>query len=561
MNFLNNKVIIINSEGFQMQFVRWNQVILSLIFIFIIGLILSASANAQATYALVVLIDSDVSISESVAKDAETVQKALGILQSEGISQLNMTIMRSSERKVTTSDMIEWIGNIDPSDDDVVMVYYSGHGFIDDQNRHFLSFEEGDTISRTGIISRLQEINCRLRILITDCCSNLVSLPTPITGSPRSIGERQDKEYYRDLFINHKGFLDVTAASEGEYAWGNSTLGGYFTSSLFSSFKGDGSSFRTWNDVISDAKDGVARNFQETQFSTTDIRRLQSKGIKGQNPKTYSFPKAIKTENVMVSTPPKPDLQKLPPKPSGESPMVMIPAGEFDMGIDQSDIAELTNWAKGYDQSAIAGWFEDETPRHKVYLDAYYIDVYEVTNEMYGKFIKATGHKPPKYWNEPRYNDPQQPVVGVTYDDAKAYCDWAGKRLPTEAEWEKVSRGGLIGKKFPWGDTASHDYANYAGTVGSDIWGDSSPVGKFAPNGYGLYDMAGNVFEWCADWYEKDYYSKSQMDNPTGPISGKTRVVRGGGFGYPANFIRVSDRFGSYFLSNAYPFVGFRCAK
>jgi len=540
--------------------IRLCQIILLIASVFVISLTFSITASAQTTYCLILLMDSDVNISASVIKDAETVQKALEVLQSEGISELKMTTMRSSEKKVKTSDMIEWIGNLDPSEDDVVMIYYSGHGFIDEQNRHYLSFEEGDTIPRSDIISRLNELDCRLRILITDSCSNLVSLPTPVTSSPRSIGEKQDRKYYKDLFIDHRGLLDVTAASEGEYAWGNSTLGGYFTSSLFSSFKGDGIRFRTWEDVIKDTKDGVMRKFQETQFSTTDIRRLQTKGIKGQNPKVYSLPKAIKMENV-VSSPPKPDFQNLPPKPSGESPMVLIPAGEFEMGIDRSEIPELVNWAKGYDQSAMASWFEDETPRHKVYLDAYYIDVYEVTNEMYAKFLKATNHKPPKYWDDPRYNDPQQPVVGVTWEDAKAYCDWAGKRLPTEAEWEKAARGGLIGKRFPWGDDASHDYANYAGTVGTDIWGYSAPVGKFAPNGYGLYDMAGNVFEWCADWYEKDYYSKSPTKNPTGPSSGKTRVVRGGGYGYTANFLRVSDRFGSYFPSNAYPFVGFRCAK
>jgi len=540
--------------------IRLCQIILLIASVFVISLTFSITVSAQTTYCLILLMDSDVNISASVVKDAETVQKALEVLQSEGISELKMTTMRSSEKKVKTSDMIEWIGNLDPSEDDVVMIYYSGHGFIDEQNRHYLSFEEGDTIPRSDIISRLNELDCRLRILITDSCSNLVSLPTPVTSSPRSVGEKQDRKYYKDLFIDHRGLLDVTAASEGEYAWGNSTLGGYFTSSLFSSFKGDGIRFRTWEDVIKDTKDGVMRKFQETQFSTTDIRRLQTKGIKGQNPRVYSLPKAIKTENI-VSSPPKPDFQNLPPKPSGESPMVLIPAGEFEMGIDQSEIPELVNWAKGYDQSAMASWFEDETPRHKVYLDAYYIDVYEVTNEMYAKFLKATNHKPPKYWDDPRYNDPQQPVVGVTWEDAKAYCDWAGKRLPTEAEWEKAARGGLIGKRFPWGDDASHDYANYAGTVGTDIWGYSAPVGKFAPNGYGLYDMAGNVFEWCADWYEKDYYSKSPTKNPTGPSSGKTRVVRGGGYGYTANFLRVSDRFGSYFPSNAYPFVGFRCAK
>ncbi|MGB9597060.1 MAG: SUMF1/EgtB/PvdO family nonheme iron enzyme [Candidatus Poribacteria bacterium] len=543
-----------------MASIKFRQIMMLLAIFFIIGLIFSINVSAQTIYALIILMDSDVNISASVIKDGETVQKALDVLQSEGICQLNMKIIHSSEQEIKTSNMIEWIGNLSPSEDDIVMLYYSGHGFVDEQNRHYLSFEEGDTVARSDIIRRLNEIDCRLRILITDSCSNLVSLPIPITASPRSIGEKQDKKYYKDLFIDHKGLLDVTAASEGEYAWGNSTLGGYFTSSLFSSFKGDGSRFRTWEDVIKDAKDGVMRKFQETQFSTTDLRRLQSKNIKGQNPKVYSLPRAITSENI-VSSPPKPDIKIPPPEPSEESPMVLIPAGEFYMGIDRSEIPELVNWAKGYDQSVIASWFEDETPRHKVYLDAYYIDVYEVTNEMYAKFLKATNHKPPKYWDDPRFNDPKQPVVGVTWEDAKAYCDWAGKRLPTEAEWEKAARGGLIGKRFPWGDDASHDYANYYGTVGTDVWGYSSPVGKFAPNGYGLYDMAGNVFEWCADWYEKDYYSKSPTDNPQGPSSGKTRVVRGGGYGYPINFLRVSDRFGSYFPSNSYPYVGFRCAK
>lgn len=540
-----------------MQLCSCERIIISL-FVVIIALISSAQANAQTTYALIILMDNDVNIAPSVEKDSDTIQTSLTALEKEQICDLEMTVMRASEGKIKSAEVFNWLKETYPNTDDTLMVYYSGHGFIDEQNRHYLYFDEGDIVPRTTIIDEFRNIDCRLRILITDSCSNLVELPAPITATSRSLGEKSDKEYYKNLFIQHRGILDVTAASEGEFAWGSSSKGGYFTASLVASFKGDGSQFRRWQDVIDDAKKGTQQLYYETKFSDSDIRKLQAKKISGQNPRVYSMPEA--TENIQ-SPPPIEPIQLPQPQKSNDSTMALIPAGEFAMGTESSEIRNLNDWAKGYDSTAQTSWFQDETPQHVVFLDDFYIDVYEVTNEMYAKFIESTKYKQPKFWNDPKYNDPKQPVVGVTWEDAKAYCDWAGKRLPTEAEWEKSARGGLINKKFPWGDEPSHDYANYAGTVGKDVWAGASPVGKFAPNGYGLYDMSGNVFEWCADWYDKDYYSKSPKTNPKGPDTGKTHVVRGGGFGYTANFLRVTDRFGSYFSTNAYPFVGFRCAK
>jgi len=194
--------------------------------------------------------------------------------------------------------------------------------------------------------------------------------------------------------------------------------------------------------------------------------------------------------------------------------MVLISAGEFQMGDGSID----------------------EKPVHTVYLNAFYMDVYEVTNTQFKKFIDANPQWRKdrisrqyhdgdylKDWNGDNYPNGKgkHPVILVSWYAANAYAEWAGKRLPTEAEWEKAARGGLVGKKYPWGDNISHDYANYSGTGGRDQWWKgTAPVGSFSPNGYGLYDMAGNVKEWCLDWYDSDYYSSSPRENPSGPASG-----------------------------------------
>jgi len=231
-----------------------------------------------------------------------------------------------------------------------------------------------------------------------------------------------------------------------------------------------------------------------------------------------------------------------------DAKMVLIPAGEFEMGTDASEIPQLVQLAEQWLSSAKADWLEDETPRHTVYLSAFYMDVYEVTNARYHRFVEATGHKEPGYWDDSlearRFygivgTAPDQPVVHISWHDAVAYCKWAGKRLPTEAEWEKAARGALVGKWYPWGNDISHDDANYSGTGGKDVWEMRAPVGSFARLGYGLYDMAGNVCEWCADWYDKSYYAKSPKQNPKGPRVRITppwvHVSRGGSSGHGAS--------------------------
>jgi len=194
--------------------------------------------------------------------------------------------------------------------------------------------------------------------------------------------------------------------------------------------------------------------------------------------------------------------------------MVLIPTGEFEMG-DQH-----------------RGLHAGCRPVHTVYLDAFYVDKYEVTVGQYKKFIEATGHRAPDWHAVSKYSPTDEyPIIWVSWLDAAAYAQWAGKRLLTEAQWEKAARGGLVGKKYPWGDSEPDgSNANFADRNWSptssfswsyetvdDGYGFTARVGSYAPNGYGLYDMAGNVWEWCADEYDADYYSISPKNNPTGP--------------------------------------------
>ena len=200
--------------------------------------------------------------------------------------------------------------------------------------------------------------------------------------------------------------------------------------------------------------------------------------------------------------------------------MVYIPAGEFLMGSNDGE--------------------DDEKPVHKVYVNDFFMDKYEVSVEKYKLFVNATSHRKPDSWDD-QLRKPQRPVVNVSWDDAKTYADWTGKRLPTEAEWEYASRGGNTGVngkrryKYPFGNNpnvrkANYDWDNSRG----DTWKITKRclrnIGSYSANGYGLFDMAGNVYEWCADSYDTKYYEISLTRNPKGPSSGSYRVHRGGGW-------------------------------
>lgn len=234
---------------------------------------------------------------------------------------------------------------------------------------------------------------------------------------------------------------------------------------------------------------------------------------------------------------------------------LLIPAGNFIMGSTALDSA---TW--------ISAGVADEMPQRTVYLDAFSISKYPVTNYQYQAFIDGGGYSDsshwsaagwnwrvsnnitaPLYWDSgqnnsgPRY--PNYPVVGVSWYEADAFCRWVGGRLPTEAEWEKAARG-TNGRPYPWGNLWSGANCNSYDNMYPDTFAQSSPVYYF-PSGvspYGGYDMVGNVWEWVNDWYQNDYYTSAPDSNPPGPASGTYRVVRGGSWLGDCGFDRCAER-------------------
>jgi len=215
--------------------------------------------------------------------------------------------------------------------------------------------------------------------------------------------------------------------------------------------------------------------------------------------------------------------------------MMYIPAGKFLMGSDEGE--------------------GDESPVHEVYLDAFWMDEHEVTWGQYQKFLEETG-----YDDSASGESEDHPVIYVDWDDTQAYCEWAGRRLPTEAEWEKAARGGLEGKKYPWGNedpVCSQGAENGAQFISCDDR--TVPVMSFFPNGYGLYDMAGNLWEWVSDYYDSGYYENSPVENPQGPASGNIRVLRGGSWNDYASCVVAAIRH-RYDPNDSSDSRGFRCA-
>ncbi len=235
--------------------------------------------------------------------------------------------------------------------------------------------------------------------------------------------------------------------------------------------------------------------------------------------------------------------------------MILIPAGAFTMGDDSAP--------DGPDGRP------DERPAHRVTLPAFRLAVLPVTNDDYARFLAATSNgsageaQPPRFWDDPAFNGPRQPVVGVSWPEAVAYCDWLSEtlgghyRLPTEAEWEKAARGGADGLRFPWGDPPLADWAGSNGNFPMEATWD---VGAAPPNAFGIVDIGFNIHEWCSDWYAADYYPASPEHDPKGPPSGARKASRGGAWRHMIKIARCSAR-SSIPPDYRYNDYGFRLAR
>lgn len=239
--------------------------------------------------------------------------------------------------------------------------------------------------------------------------------------------------------------------------------------------------------------------------------------------------------------------------PKGREEYAYIPPGTFLMGCVPSDAAESKRCRP------------EEKPQHKVTIGkGFWMGRTEVQTEAYKRYVeedKKTRRMPKSapFWNE-RWRDDTLPIVMVTWDEAQEFCKWSGGRLPTEAEWEYAARAGAENQVFPLNDETSRDKANFVDRKGNDRYENAAPVKKFDANAFGLFDMAGNVWEWAGDWFSADYYAQSPASDPPGapaPNKDKERVIRGGGFdSNPKEHLRISYRKGFSGIGNA---VGFRC--
>jgi len=563
---------------------------------------------------------------------------------------------------IQPSQVTDWIRNLKVGPSDTILVYFNGHGRMDSFLHHQLIFESSPLLelTRDAVLNALQAKQCRLKLLITDTCSELPRTAQPAGGDLiAAYADPVPKTtfYTKNLFLEHQGLLDITAASHEkqgsnatDLAYANATWGGLFTHALTTALvpasDTNGDDFLSWQEAFA-ATQAKVEDICEDEFMQTQIMQTRGWGI--QRPFAHKFPipmapttdTSIRRPDPPPPTPPETYTLIFTSTPSeaevsidgaivGQTPLdhsyeldkgasrtiqVQVeadgyePAEEtfrpqpgqpfkWDFKLTKIEVPLPATYYNTKDGSTMAlipaGEFQmgsndgraDEQPVHTVYVDAFYMDTHEVTNAQYQKFVLAKPHwqkdRIPralhdgdylKHWNGNNYptGKANHPVTHVSWYAAMAYAEWAGKRLPSEAEWEKAARGGLEGRKYPRGYNITPAEANYQA---SNIRG-TTLVRTYVRNGYGLFDMAGNVSEWCLDAYDAGFYAASPKRNPLSDVGTMAninailnnytgvksyRVLRGGSWNDATRYVRVFYRFWAS-PAAAFNSGGFRCVR
>ncbi len=446
------------------------------------------------------------------------------------------------------------------AEDDLVLVVFSGHGVQLGEDSYLCPTDAvlddpESLVSLDWVYRKLNQSQAALRLLVVDACRN-----DPHDGGKKSLDGQKNvnKAFSKSLEERPpEGIVLLTSCAAGEISMEDPKFGhGVFTHYLLQAMRGDGDKDK--NGRISVGELAMYAGYETKRYVARRFSESQRPGLRGD-----TTIEALNFEFANASTWTNSIGMKL----------VQIPAGEFLMGSGKS-AAEI---ARQFDSKA--EYYEDEHPQHRVRLSKpYYLGSHEVTIGEFGQFVQAKGYKTEAErdgeggwgWNEatgklegrdPKYTwqstgwkqTDAHPVVNVSWNDAVAFCAWLSQkdgrkyRLPTEAEWEYACRAGTT-TMYQHGDdpeglvrvgnvadeTAKSKLTNYQSTsylAARDGHVFTAPVGSYAANAWGLYDMHGNVYEWCQDWYGADYYGNSAGTDPTGPSSGSSRVLRGGSWG------------------------------
>lgn len=479
--------------------------------------------------------------------------------------------------------------------EDLVILSLAMHGILDERGEdlYFLThdadpgFPEDDGISRHDLLRQIERSKARKIVLFLDACHTGAFTAPHTLLSMRAVGSVDINRLLISMGRAQDGIAVFSSSSAAERSQeGENFCGGHgaFTCAILTGLQGKADSnhnglvelrelydftYRTVKTSTggdqNPAIEGRYDNGLPLAYTSEGLTITEAPPSAVQPQGTHSPDMALilkelqnlKRQLGQVSSPPAAAPPLLEAKVVPDLPkrmteeiltddgveMVFIPEGEFLMGRDEGD--------------------RNERPRHRVTLPAFYIDKYEVTISRYSKFLLTTQRRQPLHWDQSNITEfGNYPVIGVTWHDAAAYCQWAGKRLPTEAEWEKAARG-TEGWRFPWGNEgATKHHANFDRCCDWKGYSTLTVVGNYegGMSPYGAFDMAGNVWEWTADWYDELYYRSTPTSKPKGPATGTSKVVRGGSWLSQPEMVGATIR-SWYTPDSEKDYIGFRCAK